>query len=316
MLTYARVFALGIWAVPLLASLAFAQTPNWPTNGKWEDPALLYVTGYSEPIQAAHSVLLYNGRVLVWGYIDNNPNSCDAALFDPATGSAICVATHFGEPLGGDPNYSTHGHEWMCSGHAQIHDGSLVLFGTDHTVTNASSLYVPDANGGKGTIVQGKPEVWADPNQPPSAVERFYPTLTALPMVNGKSRVLITDGNPSPYGCTPVPKADTPTIVTIEADPNAWAFRPLYDARYAYTENPDPNSPNYLNQLDLPTYPFMFLTWDGNAFYSGASRCCATPLNRGIASRESSISPWKSGRLSRRAARRSSAGRPLCFRPM
>ena len=132
------VYALGLLVIALPVQSALAQPSIY---GEWTDPAALHASGYSNDVQAIHSVLLPNGRVLCWGAVafDTDPNTCEVLLFNPTNGSAIGVANKFGYLGDGDPD-STHGHDWFCAGHSHLPDGSVFLTAGGYT-GGETSLY-------------------------------------------------------------------------------------------------------------------------------------------------------------------------------
>lgn len=95
-------------------------------------------------------------------------------------------------------------------------------------------------------------------------MNRFYPTVTTLPIVSGKARVLVTDGNIN--DCVAA-KPDSPAIWTFDADPNNWDDQPLLGAKY--------NTTTY--SFDLSTYPLMLMLPTGKVVQAGGHNEVCNP---------------------------------------
>ena len=161
-----RPFAVAALAAALLAlawpSAGPAQGPTDPaTIGAWGAPFDIGVKGI-------HSVVLPNGRVLLFSYPYRAVGS-DAYEWNPATGATTNVSLNWNRDI-------------FCAGHSFLADGRLLLTG-GHVHRGAFGLGVKNTDiydPGTRTFTSG----------PLLGEERWYPTNVTLP--NG--RVLVFGG--------------------------------------------------------------------------------------------------------------------------
>lgn len=147
------MFAVGLWAcVLVLTGEARAQTPSevgqWTSLGTW-------------PISATHANLLPNGKVFVFGELDEGAGP--PLLWDPATNTRRSAAA---------PDYNI-----FCAGHAFLADGRLLVTG-GHLDSHVGLAHTSIYDGATDTWLRG----------PEMNDSRWYPTNTPLP--NGDVAIL------------------------------------------------------------------------------------------------------------------------------
>lgn len=265
MTTMQRLCAL-VGAMSICASgEASAQTCSGDESvcGQWGALTPLKLNSPStpnKPMQAVHSFLLPNGKVLcIDGYNIAAPFDTDthALLLNPADGSTQLLSTdhRFRDHLDVD-------HELFCSGHARLSDGRIVFRGggMDTPGTPATTVYDPNGMhityGAVGTFTAGPREVWnADGDPALEETQRWYPTCTTL----GDGRILITDGW-APNGQSEG-NGNVPVILQPNSGaPGTWTWDPLQLAGYG--------SPAWTFTLEY--YSLMYQLKSGLLFMAGS----------------------------------------------
>lgn len=223
---------------PVWAGAVFGGEPccNPVTKGRWQNP-------YNSGAIGIHAALLPNGKVLFFGFADNNDMGY-SEIFDPTNGSSV-------QPVAN--NIVPHA---FCSGHTLLSDGKLwVAGGHDHPDPNHEK-HVDDSH-----LFNYLESEWTKPEAIQLETGRWYPTLARLE--NGDALVL---SGAKEVGRTPV--ADEVNLFWQILNSSGTSLSPEDTSKMV--PNPfdpdeyDPNDANRKNFLQL--YPFVFQLPNGQVF--------------------------------------------------
>lgn len=212
---YWRDFGLGQWFGP------------FPFGGEVApDPTVLgqCTISYKPGLVGIHAALVRTGKLLVFGFSDNDATVGVSALLDPPTGA---VET---------PPES---HHLFCSGHAFLPDGRLVTMGGHHHDLASVHIFDPDP----------AQQSWDHVAEMENG--RWYPTCTAL----SNGQVLTISGTKGAGG--PI-SPTSPVNNTMQVYDGAAGLQPEQPLPVPFSNHFPPSFPT----IDL--YPFVYVLPSGH----------------------------------------------------
>jgi hypothetical protein len=213
------------------------------TKGAWQ------VLPFPNPVRAIHSVVLYNGDVLLVAGSGNDPNefaagTFESAIYNPYKGTFKVIPT---------PD------DFFCSGHIQLSDGNVLVLGGNKRYPDATAPAGQQGYEGLNTsyIFDPVTEKYVRENNLNDG--HWYPSATEL-----------ANGDIVSYGGLNGTSGGSPTIEYFKYNQSIADSTPdtSTDGKWL----PTGTAPNTVNQtFDFwGLYPAMILMQNGELFYSGS----------------------------------------------